>query len=99
MKKTSVYLDEDHAWKLRTIASREGRSQAQILREAIDCYDEKKPDRDFALGRLTRDDLKPPAGTMKPVSQMTEEEMLEGFGEDSLSDYQRALPRRSHSNA
>jgi predicted DNA-binding protein len=55
VKKTSVYLDEGHVSRLRGIAEREGRSQADIIRDAIDLYDREKPDRDFALARYGRE--------------------------------------------
>ena len=35
MRKTSVYLDEDQAQRLARLAREEGRSQAEVLREAL----------------------------------------------------------------
>jgi predicted DNA-binding protein len=77
MRKTSVYLDDEHAERLARIAREEGRSQAEILRRAIDAYDpEPARDRDFALAEgFARIDKDP-----RPISQIPEEELLEGFG-------------------
>jgi Arc/MetJ-type ribon-helix-helix transcriptional regulator len=36
MRKTSVYLTEEEAAALRRIAAREGRSQAELIRAALD---------------------------------------------------------------
>jgi len=38
MRKTSVYLGEEQAERLARLARQEGRSQAEILREAIAGY-------------------------------------------------------------
>ena len=75
MKKTSVYLTESEADLLRSLAEREGRSQATILREALVGYDQRaEPDREFALdGCVTGD------GTS--AADIPEEEYLKGFGE------------------
>lgn len=45
-----MYLDDRRADRLARLAQQEGRSQAEVIREAIDAY-EPKPlrDRDFAL--------------------------------------------------
>ncbi|MGO9903313.1 MAG: CopG family transcriptional regulator [Solirubrobacteraceae bacterium] len=77
MRKTSVYLDDEQAARLARLARHEGRSQAEILREAVAAY---KPapsrDRDFALAagfpRIDDD--------TRPISQIPEDELLEGFG-------------------
>jgi predicted DNA-binding protein len=77
MRKTSVYLDEAHVERLAQLSRQEGRSQAEILREAIDAY-EPVPvrDRDFALAAgFERID-----GDPRPISQVPEDELLEGFG-------------------
>lgn len=79
MKKTSVYLTEAEAALLRSLAEREGRSQATVLREALAAYDQQgMPDRDFALdGCVTGD------GTS--AADIPEEEYLKGFGETGLN--------------
>ena len=37
MRKTSVYLDDEQAERLARLSETEGRSQAEIVREAISC--------------------------------------------------------------
>lgn len=78
MRKTSVYLDDDQARRLARLARQEGRSQAEVLREAVATYQPKpSADRDFSLAagfeRVDRDS--------RPISQIPEDELLEGFGE------------------
>jgi predicted DNA-binding protein len=77
MRKTSVYLDDQRAERLARLAREEGRSQADILREAIDTYRPKSSlDRGFALAAgFARTD-----GDPRPISQIPEDELLEGFG-------------------
>jgi predicted DNA-binding protein len=77
MRKTSVYLDDEQAERLARLARQEGRSQAEILREAIAAYQPSASrDRDFALAagfvRIDSD--------RRPISQIPERELLEGFG-------------------
>jgi predicted DNA-binding protein len=77
MRKTSVYLDEQQAERLAALARQAGRSQAEILREAITAYRlPSSPDRSFALaaGFARIDD------DTRPISQIPEHELLEGFG-------------------
>lgn len=77
MRKTSVYLDDKQAERLARLARQEGRSQAEILREAITAYQPTvSRDRDFALAAgFPRID-----GDPRPVSQIPEHELLDGFG-------------------
>jgi predicted DNA-binding protein len=77
MRKTSVYLDDAQAERLARLAHQEGRSQAEILREAIAAYEPSAcRDRDFALAAgFVRID-----GDPRPISQIPEHELLEGFG-------------------
>lgn len=77
MRKTSVYLDERQAERLAHLARKEGRSQAEILREAVASYRPRSSqDRNFALaGGFARIDDDP-----RPISQVPEQELLEGFG-------------------
>lgn len=77
MRKMSVYLDDERADRLAQLAQQEGRSQAEVLREAIDAYEPKPSrNRDFALAagfpRIDAD--------RRPISQILERELLEGFG-------------------
>ena len=75
MKKTSIYLDEGDAQRLRRLAEMEGRSQALIVREAIATYEAiRKPERRFALAGCWEGD-----GTS--IADAPEEELLRGFGE------------------
>lgn len=77
MRKTSVYLDEKQAERLAWVSRQEGRPQAEILREAVDAYRPKPShDRSFALAAgFERSDRDP-----RPISEIPEQEMLEGFG-------------------
>lgn len=77
MRKTSVYLDDEQADRLARLARQEGRSQAEILREAVATYEPPASrDRDFALAagfaRIDSD--------ARPISQISEVELLQGFG-------------------
>ena len=78
MRKTSVYLDEELSERLARLALEEGRSQAEILREAVASY---RPggfgDRNFELARAGFQRID---GDPRPISQIPEEELLEGFG-------------------
>ena len=77
MRKTSVYLDDQQAERLARLARQEGRSQAEILREAVATY-EPPPSRDrrfeVAAGFPRID------GDSRPISQIPDEELLRGFG-------------------
>ena len=77
MRKTSVYLDEQQAARLARLAREEGRSQAEILRDAVDAYRPKRsPDRNFELAvGFPRID-----GDRRPLPEIPEHELLEGFG-------------------
>ncbi len=86
MKKTSVYLPEVDAERLRKVAEEEGRSQAEVIRDAIYLYAARpRParDRDFALFKLTEADVLP--GARPPVSEIPDEKLMEGFGSDAWS--------------
>jgi len=75
MRKTSVYLDADQAERLARLARQQGRSQAEVLREAVASYEPKpSEDRDFALSGSGQ-------GDGSSVADLPEEELLEGFGE------------------
>ena len=77
MRKTSVYLDEAQAARLSRLAREEGRSQAEILRAAVDAYQpQPSRDRNFALAAgFRRIDDDP-----RPISEIPERELLDGFG-------------------
>lgn len=77
MRKTSVYLEDAQAERLARLAAREGRSQAEILRDAIAAYEPPAAsDRQFEVAtgfpRIDSDS--------RPISQIPESELLEGFG-------------------
>ncbi len=77
MRKTSVYLDDAQAARLSRLALEEGRSQAEILRAAVDAYEpQASQDRNFALAAgFRRLDDDP-----RPISQIPEHELLDDFG-------------------
>ena len=78
MRKTSVYLSERESRRLVELARAEGRSQAEIIREAITAYvPAARDDGDFALAAgFSRRDKDP-----RPISEIPEDELLDGFGE------------------
>lgn len=75
MRKTSVYLAESQARRLARIARDEQRSQAEVLRDAIDRYEPRaNTSRDFAVdGCVT--------GPGDSIADHDERELLHGFGE------------------
>ena len=77
MRKTSVYLDDAQAARLSRLAKEEGRSQAEILRAAVDAYQpQPSRDRNFALAAgFPRIDADP-----RPISEIAEHDLLDGFG-------------------
>ncbi len=77
MRKTSVYLDDEQAERLAHLAHQEGRSQAEILREAVATYEfPSSHDRHFEVAAgFSRID-----GDSRPISEIPDEELLEGFG-------------------
>jgi predicted transcriptional regulator len=78
MRKTSVYLHDAQATRLARLAREEGKSQAEILRDAVATYEPKPSlDRNFALAT----GFKRVDSDLRPISQIPEEELLEGFGE------------------
>lgn len=77
MKKTSLYLDECDVERLRRLAEREGRSQAEIMRAALALYDERNPDRNFLLTASG-------AGDGRSIADIPDEELFRGFGEPEL---------------
>ena len=75
MKKTSVYLTEAQLDRLRRIAEAEGRSQAEVLRDAILLYPSREGGRRvFAMDGAGQG----PGGT---IADIPEEDLLRGFGE------------------
>ena len=74
VQKTSVYLTDEEISRLSWLAKREGTSQAEVIRRAIRVYQpERQGDRDFALVGVAEG----PGGS---VADLTEDELLDGFG-------------------
>lgn len=74
MKKTSIYLREQDIRRLYDLSRRTGRSQAEVVREAIAAY-EPSHDRSFAI---FADEEHGPGDS---VADHDEDELLDGFGE------------------
>jgi predicted DNA-binding protein len=77
VRKTSVYLTERESKRLAELARAEGRSQSEIIREAISAYiPAGNGSGDFALAAgFDRIDDDP-----RPISEIPEDELLNGFG-------------------
>jgi hypothetical protein len=80
MKKKTIRLDDVDRERLRRLAEREGKSQAEIIRSALALYDEQKPDRNFALTGSC-------AGDGRSIADIPEEELMSGFGEPEQLDW------------
>jgi hypothetical protein len=77
MVKTTVYLDESDAAALRRLAARSGRSQAEIVREAVGravAPGRRRTFRSFGAGR----------GTGEAVGRNAREILREEFGRRHL---------------
>lgn len=77
VRKTSVYLSERESRRLAELAASEGRSQAEVIREAITAYvPPGRSEGDFALAAgFARID-----GDPRPISEIPDDELLDGFG-------------------
>jgi predicted DNA-binding protein len=77
VRKTSAYLTERESTPLAELARAEGRSQAEIIREAITAYvPPGRANGEFALAAgFERIDNDP-----RPISEIPEDELLDGFG-------------------
>ena len=74
MRKTSLYLDEPDIERLKRLAELEGRSRAEIVRAAIAAYEaSSRGRRTLALSGAWE-------GDGSSVADVTEEELLRGFG-------------------
>ena len=78
VRKTSVYLSERESQRLAELARSEGRSQSEIIRDAITAYiPAGAGDDDFALAAgFHRIDADP-----RPISEIPDDELLNGFGQ------------------
>ncbi len=78
--KTTVYLNAADYRKLKSMASDEGRSAAELVREAVAEYAAKATEREwprcFGMG-----------DSGDPHFAENYEDYLDGFGEDGLEDY------------
>jgi hypothetical protein len=79
MVKTTVYLDEDQAAALRRIAAQTGRSQAQIIRDAVARETAAAPPRVFKSHGAGR-------GTGEPIAQHADEILREELGRRKLRE-------------
>jgi hypothetical protein len=77
VRKTSVYLTETESKRLAELARSEGRSQAEIIRQAIIAYvPAGEGEGEFAVAAgFERIDDDP-----RPISEIPEDELLDGFG-------------------
>jgi predicted transcriptional regulator len=72
--KTSVYLSEEDRRQLAHLARVTGRSQAEIIREALAAYElQPSTDREFALAGCLD-------GPDESIADIDEDELFEGFG-------------------
>jgi hypothetical protein len=75
VKKTSLYLDDGDVERVRRLAHREGRSQAEVVRAALASYETELLDRRrFVLTASAE-------GDGRSVADIAEEELLQGFGD------------------
>ncbi|MGQ0464407.1 MAG: ribbon-helix-helix domain-containing protein [Sporichthyaceae bacterium] len=75
-RKTSVYLEDADLARVALLAEMEGKSQAEIIRQAIRTYESPKRDiRDFALYRAGS------SGDGRSIADLDMDELMEGFGE------------------
>jgi hypothetical protein len=75
VKKTSLYLDDGDVERVRRLAHRQGRSQAEVVRAALAAYESQlTAERHFALTACAE-------GDGRPVADIPEEELLQGFGD------------------
>jgi hypothetical protein len=74
MKKTSLYLDDGDVERVRRLAQREGRSQADVVRAALAAYESQLvAQRRFSLTGSAE-------GDGQSVADLPEEDFLQGFG-------------------
>jgi predicted DNA-binding protein len=81
LKKTSLYLDDEHLHLLRRISQREQRPQAEILRDAISLYAREKLDHQFALQRVGRDGTERLPWDGRSIGEIPDDELMAGFGQ------------------
>ncbi len=81
--KTTVYLNAGDYRRLRSLAAEEGRSAAELVREAVAEYAARATERAWprSIGMGDSGD---------PHFAQNYEDQLDGFGEDGLEDYFQA---------
>lgn len=75
MRKTSIYLSPAEEARLRELARLTGKSQSEIVREAIESY--RVPDRNFAM----LNDHPGEGGPGDSMADHLSKQLLKGFGE------------------
>ncbi|MCY3548304.1 MAG: ribbon-helix-helix domain-containing protein [Gemmatimonadetes bacterium] len=82
--KTTVYLNAADYRRLKSLAADEGRSAAELVREAVAEYTARAKEREWprSIGMGNSGD---------PHFAENYEDYLDGFGEDGLEDYFSAL--------
>jgi predicted transcriptional regulator len=74
VKKTSIYLTEDDVQRLLRLAQAEGKSQAEIIRDAIASYEAgRRANRNFAISGAW-------AGDGTSIADVPDDELMKGFG-------------------
>ncbi len=74
MRKTSIYLSDQDAERLRRLADRHGCSQADVVRTALEVYERvDQGDRSFAVSGVF-------AGSGSSIADIPDDELLRGFG-------------------
>jgi hypothetical protein len=75
MKKISVYLADADLARVRRIAAQQGQSQAEVIRAAINAYEQQNaPKRKFSmLGSFE--------GDGQSIADIPEDKLFEGFGQ------------------
>ncbi len=75
MQKTSIYLSQRERDRLARLSRQTGRSQSELVREAIARYEPgEASDREFAL-------FDSAGGDGRSAADIPDEELLEGFGQ------------------
>jgi Arc/MetJ-type ribon-helix-helix transcriptional regulator len=79
MRKTSIYLTDELTARVKRLAEAEGRSEADLIRRAIEAYPETRPERRIQCYAVAD-------GPGSSIADIPEEELLKGFGEESIGN-------------
>ena len=74
VKRTTIYLPDDLKARLERVARTEGRTEADLIREALAAA------LDARVSPKPRLPLRPARGTTTNVAERVDEELAEGFG-------------------